>query len=208
MNKSKSVKNKLEHILYLSVIIVIWFSFGKLTSFSFNIRILSLILFQSTLLLYVLINNIERKKISDYFKIHFKKSDIWWGLIAALFNILLALIIAPLLPNHNSIVDKIPQKISLIYIMMIFSIVFWGPLVEEILFRGFIWKILEKNKINGKYILLITSLLFSFYHFELIRIPMLLVSGLIYGYSRYKTDRMGIAIVGHMINNTLILILS
>lgn len=208
MDIIKEKKFSLLHIFNLMIIAFIWLIISKLTSYSLSSRVLILIMFQLSIFIYIINNRMEKQKISVYFFLHFKKTDILWGLLIAYLNLKVATIITLFLPEIDSFVDKIPDKMGLIKILMFISICLWGPFVEELLFRGFIWKIFKDKNINNFIILLLTSLLFSLYHFEIVRIPMLFVSGIILGFSRYKSGRMGIAIIGHIVNNTYVFFIS
>ncbi len=82
-----------------------------------------------------------------------------------------------------------------------------GPVTEELVFRGFIWRIFEEKRCNRFSILFVSSLFFAFVHFELSMFSSLFVLGIIIGFLRMRTDRLGASIVVHVIKNTLAIIL-
>jgi len=83
------------------------------------------------------------------------------------------------------------------------SVCLTAPLVEELLFRDFIWKIFERKKYSDRKILVVTSVLFALAHLELARLPILLVSGLLLGLLRQRTGRLGASILAHFLTNII-----
>jgi membrane protease YdiL (CAAX protease family) len=86
-------------------------------------------------------------------------------------------------------------------LMMFLLAVFVAPFAEEILFRGFLYKILAPY--GGQYYVLISALLFSLFHMNFNQIPATFVLGLLLAYVMYRTGNILIPIVLHFINNLI-----
>ncbi|MGI9197125.1 MAG: CPBP family intramembrane glutamic endopeptidase, partial [Candidatus Nanopelagicales bacterium] len=78
---------------------------------------------------------------------------------------------------------------------------FGAPLVEEIAFRGLGYNAIAKKGLRSGWVIVITTLAFSLFHLEPVRIPILLASGAILGILRWRTRSLGASIVAHAINN-------
>ena len=82
-----------------------------------------------------------------------------------------------------------------------------GPIVEELLFRGVMYRWLEKARFGTAAIAIVTSLLFTLWHGHQItwewRAPELFVTGLVLFYVRHRTGSITAAIFAHMIANGL-----
>jgi membrane protease YdiL (CAAX protease family) len=79
------------------------------------------------------------------------------------------------------------------------------PLGEELLFRGFIQRILARN-MNGRLAVLLAALLFAIVHFELAVIPAIAVLGIIFGYIFYRTGNLFYPILAHGLYNLVSLV--
>lgn len=78
-----------------------------------------------------------------------------------------------------------------------------APLCEEVLFRGVLWRALEHWRLNRWLIFLVTTLVFSVAHLELLRTPLLLVISLPIALARMLTGNLLSSIVAHQANNLL-----
>ena len=76
-----------------------------------------------------------------------------------------------------------------------------APFVEELHFRGMWWSALRRKGLGPWPTLLITAVLFAIAHVEPARAPLLLAAGLAAGFVRMVTDRLGPAIVAHLVVN-------
>ena len=126
----------------------------------------------------------------------------------AIINLFFAVLIVSFLPEMDSITDKIPQEFNRNFILMFLPACILGPIMEEIVIRGYFWRILELKIKSRLSILIITSLIFALFHFELYRLPVLFVSGIIFGFPRFKSGRLGISIVAHIVTNILVFLVS
>lgn len=81
-------------------------------------------------------------------------------------------------------------------------IAFLGPFVEEIHFRGMWWKAF-RNRFGPVLTLLFTSALFGLIHLEPVRMVGLLLGGMVFGALRLLFDRVGPALVAHVLVNSV-----
>lgn len=77
------------------------------------------------------------------------------------------------------------------------------PIAEEILFRGTFMNTLLKWKKNPWWAISITTIIFSFIHFNISQIIGTLVLGLIAGWLFYKTNSLYPSIIIHITNNSI-----
>lgn len=91
---------------------------------------------------------------------------------------------------------------------------FWGaftkvaivaPVIEELIFRGIILNGFKRNYSPAKAVV-ISALLFALFHLNPWQFPATFVLGLLLGWIFIRTDNIILAIVGHSINNSLVLI--
>ncbi len=91
---------------------------------------------------------------------------------------------------------------SLDSIFLIFSITVFGPLIEEIIFRGYLQSALMKK--TGPFLaIFLSSLVFGAVHFDLDSLPVLTMMGFAFGYIYYKTGSIIPSMILHMLNNSL-----
>jgi membrane protease YdiL (CAAX protease family) len=101
----------------------------------------------------------------------------------------------------GELVDDFAKDKLLLYVLVV-SIAFVAPVVEEICFRGLFWGALAKRGMNQYWVTFWTALAFACFHLEPVRIPLLLCTGLVLGFLRQRTGRLGSSIVAHMVNNS------
>lgn len=80
-----------------------------------------------------------------------------------------------------------------------------APIVEELIFRGLIFNGFRKNY-NGFIAVFMSALLFSLFHLNPWQMPATFVLGLLLGWLMLRTNNILVAIIGHSINNTLVLL--
>jgi len=80
-----------------------------------------------------------------------------------------------------------------------------GPIVEELIFRGLILKGFRRNY-NATTAILMSALLFALFHLNPWQFPATFVLGLLLGWVMIRTNNIILAIIGHSINNFLVLI--
>ncbi len=85
-------------------------------------------------------------------------------------------------------------------------VVFGAPIVEELVFRGFIQGSLQKRFRHGT-ALLVTAVWFTLIHFNPIEFPGLFAFALVLGWCFKKTQRLGLSIWAHLAFNATALVL-
>jgi hypothetical protein len=88
---------------------------------------------------------------------------------------------------------------EIIYFILI---VFITPIVEEMVYRGFLFNLLLK-KYSVKLALIVSSLIFALIHLRFAGIGFLFLYGLFFGYVYYKTNSLIAPILAHFIINFL-----
>jgi membrane protease YdiL (CAAX protease family) len=76
-----------------------------------------------------------------------------------------------------------------------------APFAEELHFRGMWWSALRRRGLGAWPTLLVTAVLFAATHLEPARLILLFAAGLAAGIVRMVTDRLGPAIVAHLVVN-------
>lgn len=90
--------------------------------------------------------------------------------------------------------------------LIIVMLVFGAPLIEELFFRGFMFKGLENSRVGGVGAVLITSLIWVLIHggqYNLTEMGYLMVLGVLFGYARLKTGSLPLSIGLHVVNNLI-----
>lgn len=80
-----------------------------------------------------------------------------------------------------------------------------APVVEELIFRGLILQGFRKNY-NGFTAVVMSALLFALFHLNPWQFPATFVLGLLLGWIMLRTNSIVLAILGHSINNFLVLL--
>jgi membrane protease YdiL (CAAX protease family) len=86
-----------------------------------------------------------------------------------------------------------------------FKVAIVAPIVEELIFRGLILHGLRRNY-NAIVAVIISALLFAFIHLNPWQFPATFVLGLLLGWIMVRTRNILLAIIGHSINNLLVLL--
>ncbi len=84
------------------------------------------------------------------------------------------------------------------------KVVVVAPVVEELIFRGLLFSGFRKNY-NGFVAVFMSALLFSLFHLNPWQMPATFVLGLLLGWLMLRTNSILVAILGHSINNALVL---
>lgn len=166
-----------------------------------------------TVLVFLLIYKARKKSIIEELQI-VKTNDaniiigIILGISAWLFNTgALSLVQeAGLFKEHFSIMENILAPVSKGSIFMsLLTVGIIAPFTEEFMFRGVIFKTLNKN-ISILWTIIIQALFFGLFHGNLIQGIYTTLLGLVFGYITYKTRSLWPAIIMHMVNNTIAMI--
>ena len=76
-----------------------------------------------------------------------------------------------------------------------------APITEELIFRGFLYKVLAPY--GGKYYVLVSALLFALFHVNVSQIPFAFVLGLFFAYVMYRTGDIRLPMLLHFITNVI-----
>lgn len=152
---------------------------------------------------------------SDY-RISFKPSDAWGipiGVASQLF--LVGLVTIPfrwLFPStfNAETVEKRANDLfdaahGLWMVLLVVVVVVCAPLVEEILYRGFIQQNLSRS-VGARWGLIIASVWFAAVHLQLAEFPGLFAFALVLGLCFVRTNRIGMSIVAHVSFNASALV--
>lgn len=167
-----------------------------------------------TVLIFLIIYAIRKKKLTE--EILLKKTKPMNMVIAVLigtsvwlFNsgILVLLQLNGLLMEQFQGMNEIlnPLTKGNLFIMVL-TIGIVAPFAEEFLFRGVIYRTLSKN-ISIPVTIIIQGILFGIYHGNLIQGVYASLLGIIFGFITHKTQSLWPAIIAHMTNNTIAVII-
>ncbi|WP_454055185.1 CPBP family intramembrane glutamic endopeptidase [Clostridium sp. Marseille-Q7071] len=167
-----------------------------------------------TVLIFLIIYAIRKKKLTE--EILLKKTKpmniviaVLIGTSVWLFNsgILVLLQLNGLLMEQFQGMNEIlnPLTEGNLFIMVL-TIGIVAPFAEEFLFRGVIYRTLSKN-ISIPVTIIIQGVLFGIYHGNLIQGVYASLLGIIFGFITYKTQSLWPAIIAHMANNTIAVII-
>lgn len=163
-----------------------------------------------TVLVFLLIYKMRKKSFKEELQI-FKTIKvniiigIALGLSAWLFNVgVLSLVQeAGLFKKHFSIMENMIAPLSEGSVLVsLLTVGIVAPFTEEFIFRGVIFKTLNKN-ISILWTIIIQALFFGLFHGNLIQCIYTTLLGLVFGYITYKTKSLWPAVVMHMTNNTI-----
>lgn len=188
---------------------------GLVQNYDLNLGLLFTNIF--ILLGYVLlvskIRNLDLKEIFSFkkvnptivFRMFFLTIFLYLFLIP--INSLVSTFILKNIPALEKLLDQIPTPSNGIELVKsIFFIAVLPAIFEELFFRGFLFKSLEKFGVKSKIIL--SSLFFTFLHFNPLNFVGPLFIGMVYGYLRHRTDSIFPSMICHFFNNSLAVILS
>ena len=97
---------------------------------------------------------------------------------------------------------------TLIGLLLTITVVILAPLGEEILFRGFLQKLLEESWQDITRAVLITSLFFAFIHMNPVWVIQIYFLGVMLGYLAWKTGSILTSLILHSLNNGTALFLT
>lgn len=163
-----------------------------------------------TVLVFLLIYKIRKKSFKEELQIVKTVKinllmGVTLGISAWLFNAgALSLVQeAGLFKNHFSIMENLlaPLSEGNIFIALL-TVGIIAPFTEEFMFRGVIFKTLNKN-ISVLWTIIIQALFFGIFHGNFIQGTYATLLGLVFGYITYKTKSLWPAIIMHMVNNSI-----
>ncbi|WP_243136018.1 CPBP family intramembrane glutamic endopeptidase [Clostridium perfringens] len=101
------------------------------------------------------------------------------------------------LQNFSQISESLSNEA---YIFIFLSVILFGPIVEELLFRGLIFNEIDKIK-GGAAPIILSGLLFGLFHREPVQVVYASILGIILGFVYSKTRSLPLVIFMHMLNN-------
>jgi len=145
--------------------------------------------------------------IKEYFCLHtvgWKELGKWVFavvLFVACHDILTFLLGRPILPEFMISAYKTAYFMPLLWL----ALVIVAPLVEEIFFRGFLFKGIESSRMGPAGAVIITSLAWSVMHvqYDIYSIASLFLGGLLLGLARLKTHSIFPPIAMHILQNII-----
>jgi membrane protease YdiL (CAAX protease family) len=109
-------------------------------------------------------------------------------------------------PEMQDVVRWVLEEKS---IFILASLIFFGivvaPIIEEIMFRGFLQPVL-KNSFGGRYAIAVTASLFAAVHMDMFAFLQIFILGMLLGYLYEKTQTLIASIVVHILHNSLTLV--
>jgi membrane protease YdiL (CAAX protease family) len=106
----------------------------------------------------------------------------------------------------TTVTDFFSNGIGPLQLVVLSLIVIFIPILEEYIFRGFLWQLISKF-FTPNVTLVIISIVFALIHGELLHILGLLPISFFLGWLRLKTGEVGPSILAHMTNNLVACIL-
>ncbi|MDD3716850.1 MAG: type II CAAX endopeptidase family protein [Candidatus Marinimicrobia bacterium] len=199
-------------VAYLVLVVGLYYNPDVMGKTPQAVRYIALIFFEllllTPLLLYVIGN---KKSIKHAFRL---RPVPWRGMrdilfVAAGMFIVLELIrylmqrfldFEPLF--RTDIRVEFPLNVILLFILSVII----TPVVEEALFRGYLLRVMLRNKYSPLIAIITTSLLFSLSHLSYRNAPAIFVAGLILGYVAYSYYSIVPAILIHSMFNFIVLL--
>jgi len=96
-----------------------------------------------------------------------------------------------------------PNDIS--KVLLVLGVAFFAPILEEVIFRGFLLKGLSNSFLGVWGAIIVSSFVWAMIHFqyELVYLMMIFVIGLFFGYAKVKTNSLFIPILMHIFFNLM-----
>lgn len=182
-------------------LIILLFLLTTIASFSSNNLLIQLV---SLLLVGLFFLISQKMKIYFLTSFHFSKRDLLYILIGFVSTYSFDIIYHRLfnsISDNQSLVHNVIQDNSIFSTFILFAITI--PIIEEVLFRGIILRLLFRNHLFIGFI--VSSVLFALYHpaNSVIDYIPYLISGLIFGFIYLKTKKLEASIVLHILNNSV-----
>ncbi|GAA1976875.1 CPBP family intramembrane glutamic endopeptidase [Amycolatopsis minnesotensis] len=141
------------------------------------------------------------------------KAGLKFGVLGLVFTTVGAFVWTQVVGENNAtsaisaLVENRPMSVSAAVIMFLYV---WllGPVCEELIYRGLLWKAVERlqwgNERYGRLAaFLISTAVFAVSHLEPLRTTLLLVIAIPIGLARLSTGRLLSSVVAHQMNNFL-----
>lgn len=152
----------------------------------------------------------------DFF-VKFRRVDLWGlpigvasqlllvGLVTWPFRIMFPTKFAPEIVEKRAR-DLFDNATGPWLFVLILVVVFGAPVVEELVYRGFVQAGL-KNHIHASVALVLTAIWFAAVHLQLVEFPGLFAFALVLGFCFHRTNRIGMSLIAHIAFNATGLLL-
>lgn len=136
--------------------------------------------------------------------------DTGWGVVGGVVALVVAVVAATItqvfVPDLSSAAGDAAEELereSGLIAMVIFALIVMvgAPIVEEIFFRGLFFSALRKRGLGAVLTIVVTAVAFAAFHLEPVRFLVLLPTGLVLGWVRWRTGSTGASMVTHGIVN-------
>lgn len=135
--------------------------------------------------------------------------DVGWGALGGVVALVTAGIAASItqlfVPDLTSTAadaaDDIQESGKLIIVIFALMVMVGAPIVEELFFRGLFYGAVRKAGASALWTIVITAVVFAGFHIEPLRFFVLLPTGLVLGWVRWKTGSTAAAMVTHGLVN-------
>lgn len=137
-------------------------------------------------------------------------SDTGWGVLGGLVSLFLAglaaVVTQQFFPEVTSAAGEVADDLTdeggrAAVVLFALMLMVGAPIVEELFFRGLMFSALRKAGVGAVLTIIISAVVFAGFHIEPLRFLVLLPSGLVLGFVRWRTGSTGAAMVTHgMVN--------
>ncbi|MDP3387591.1 MAG: ABC transporter permease subunit [Eubacteriales bacterium] len=212
----KSIRRKLfieveDVMMSLSFIVIIYIYIGTIISSNTDF-------IQGTLMIQYMVFGLSPIAILWYLKASLKDSlgikapsivglfgGFWVWIAAFSLVIIYQLMITPYISQAPTLIELEEQMKALSPVRLFLIIALTPGICEEILFRGFALRPLEKT-LGPKWAILVTSLAFAIVHLDFIRLIPTFILGVAFGFVAVKTRSIFPSIILHTLNNSVALL--
>ncbi|MCX6414978.1 MAG: type II CAAX endopeptidase family protein [Actinobacteria bacterium] len=136
--------------------------------------------------------------------------EFGWGVVTGILVLVLAsiltLISTAIFGTFDSAAGEAAREIvtegnQLTVVAFALMLMVGAPIAEELAFRGLLFAGLRKRGVRPVLTVVITAVAFALFHFEPMRLGILIVIGLVLGVARARSGSLGVSIVAHAVNN-------
>lgn len=166
-------------------------------------------------ILYIYINIKNRKSAEPFIKDEKIKNPLLIsgiGVGVAGFGLLFTNCIVAAFKDSEVVMDAIDSLEKVLaadtiwgQAVVLFVTIIGAPIVEELLFRGFLFEKLTKY-VSTKSCIILTAIVFAYYHFNIVQTANTFFIGLVLAYVYYKTRSIKASILVHMTNNAIAMV--
>ena len=195
--------NTLGDWVYLNPVVVDMNYLGEITMHPVSDNLVSILSMTALLLLVLWRSTVRNIPISDFGSLILQRKDLFHGLIfLAVFIILEEIYMFSLSLEMPE--GFIAFMLSEPLILGIISVIIVAPIIEEFLFRGFLYSQLARTRLGGWGSVCLSSLLWTIIHFqyEPLILMVLFIFGIFLGYIRMAYNSLALPIALHAVNNS------